>query len=142
MTIHPDIVEYVRTFIRDEYTENDRIEERLAQTGLGEDFASFLSAVFFFAVDRRFDGTNDRAAIIRFVADLRAQDGPGGLDVEAPAAEAVIAAVFDPTTELNVTADSLAAIQVHVIHKAISDLQLTDDELNELLREAEQLASQ
>lgn len=73
VAISPDVVEYVRTLVRDDHEANDQIEVRFGDGKWGEAVASFMSAVFFYAMDLRFQGKCDDRSILAFVAELRSQ---------------------------------------------------------------------
>ncbi|WBC19693.1 hypothetical protein O7543_23075 [Solwaraspora sp. WMMA2080] len=138
--IKPEIVEYVRTFVRDDHEENDRIERLLDEEGWGDGFASYLAAVFYYAIDRRFGGKWSQSAVIQFVADMRAAN-PVAAQVDPSVAEAAIRAALDPAAELNVSALELPKTQIVAIHHAVADLDMTDSDLDDLLRKAERLAA-
>jgi hypothetical protein len=138
--VKPEIIEYVRTFVRDDYEENDRIERLLDEEGWGDGFASYLAAVFYYVIDRRFGSRWNQGAVIQFVADMRAANSVMA-QVEPAVAEAAIRAVLDPAAELNVPALELPKTQIVAIHRAVAELDMTDSDLDELLRKAERLAA-
>lgn len=140
MTTNPKLVEFLRTFVRDEADANDRLEKELDEEGWGN-YALVLNAAFFLAVDRYFDGRRDDAAIIQFVAGMRSQLDVGGSSIEPTAAEALIKSVFDPDTPLRIEPGMMGQIQTHALHKALNDKPISDDDLTNLLNEAATIAS-
>lgn len=140
MTTNPKLVEFLRTFVRDEADANDRLEKELDEEGWGN-YALVLNAAFFLAVDRYFDGRRDDAAIIQFVAGMRSQLDVGGSSIDPTAAEALIKSVFDPDTPLRIEPGMMGQIQTHALHKALNDKPISDDDLANLLNEAATIAS-
>jgi len=140
VAIKPGIVDYIRTFVRDEVAENDRLEKQLHQTGW-DGYFLFLNAVFLVAIDRFFDGRRDDAAIIKFVAEMRSRPDVGGGDIDPGAAEQMIFTVFDPDTALTASPEMIGLVQTHAIYKALTDKPISDRELDELLGEAAEVAS-
>ncbi|WJK42222.1 hypothetical protein O7608_07495 [Solwaraspora sp. WMMA2056] len=140
MKIKPEIVDYIRTFVRDEYDENDRIERILDEQGWGDGFASYLAAVFYFVIDRRFGGIWDQGSVIQFVADMRAANSAAA-GVDPSVAEAGIRAALDPAAGLDVPLEELTKMQTFAIHRAVAELDMTDSDLDDLLGKAERLAS-
>ena len=140
MTTNPKLVEFLRTFVRDEADANDRLEKELDEEGWGN-YALVLNAAFFLAVDRYFDGRRDDGAIIQFVAGMRSQLDVGGSSIEPTAAEALIKSVFDPDTPLRIEPGMMGQIQTHALHKALNDKPISDDDLANLLNEAATIAS-
>ncbi|GAB2934032.1 hypothetical protein GCM10027280_22370 [Micromonospora polyrhachis] len=138
MAISPDVVEYVRTLVRDDHEANDQIEVRFGDGKWGEAVASFMSAVFFYAMDLRFQGKCDDRSILAFVAELRSQNPEFEMDPKV--AERVIAATLDDGLELAVTPEALGAIQTLAAYKALSEANLSDAELDALLHDAARLA--
>ncbi|MFV2021515.1 hypothetical protein [Micromonospora sp. LOL_023] len=140
MMIKREIVEYIRTFVRDDCEANDRVERVLDREGWGGRFASFLAAVFLYAINRRFGSRWNQSEVIHFVADMRAAN-PVLAQVDPRVAEAGIRAALDPAAELNVPVAELVRMQIVAIQHAVAALDMTDSDLDELLHKAELLAS-
>jgi hypothetical protein len=140
MPIRPVLIDFVRTFVRNDFEAGDRIEQQLAEEGWGKEWASFLSAVFFYAVDLHFDGKRDDAAMIRFVAEMRADTAGSDVEIDPVAAEALLTSVFDPSIEIKVAPEMLGAIQTSAIYKTLSRPEVSDAELEALLARAVRLA--
>ncbi|MDG4829159.1 hypothetical protein O7627_07545 [Solwaraspora sp. WMMD1047] len=64
MAVEVDLIEFVRTLVRDEYEANDHYERKLDDDGWAG-WPPYLSALFFLAVDRRFAGVYDEPQVIR-----------------------------------------------------------------------------
>jgi hypothetical protein len=141
VAIKSKMIDYIRTFVRDDVEANSRLEEQLNQDGW-EGYALFLNAVFFLAIDHYFDGRRDDAAVIRFVAEMRSQFDVGGQDIDPVGAEKLIASVFDPDMGLDITPTMIGKIQTHAIYKALSEKEISDQHLDALLGEAAQVAGQ
>jgi hypothetical protein len=139
MAIKPQIIEYIRTFVRNDYTANDRIEAQLDEEGW-DGLYSFLSAVFFYAIDLHFDGKRDDKAIRRFVADIRSENPEVADQIDPVLAENAIFAVLDESVDLEAPPETLARIQTLGIYKALNEANLSDSELDELLARAARLA--
>jgi hypothetical protein len=91
----PEMVEYIRTMVRGDHEANDRIEARLDEIGW-DGFPALLGAVFYFAVNQRFNERTSPGEIMRFVADMRAAAPAGTPEIDANAAETLIRAAVDP----------------------------------------------
>ncbi|RQX04142.1 hypothetical protein [Micromonospora inaquosa] len=137
--IKPDLIDYVRTMIQGDYAANESVGARLDAEGW-DGFPRFLAALFFVAVDRRFGETADRAGVIRFVADLRAQYD-GGPEIGAEDAESLILSTIDPSLDYAISQEMIGRIQAATVQKIFTDEALADAELEALLTEAAQLAS-
>jgi hypothetical protein len=138
MTVKGDVVEFARTLIRGDFEANDRYEQKLDAEGW-DGWPPFLSALFFLAVERRFQGGYDKAEVIRFVADLRAGAVDGADPLDPVNAELLIRAVFDPSVQLDVAAAAMGHIQTLVAYRILSQEKLSDEQLNDLLNEARQI---
>ncbi|RIV40636.1 hypothetical protein D2L64_03165 [Micromonospora radicis] len=134
------MVDYIRTMVRGDHEANDRIEARLDEIGW-DGFPTLLGAVFYFAVNRRFDERTSPGEIMRFVADIRAAAPPGTPEIDANAAETLIRAAVDPDVETAIDPQMAGRIQGLVILSILGDGSVGDEELDELLTEAAALAS-
>lgn len=139
MATRGDIVEFARTLIRGDFEANDRYERALDEDGW-DGWPSFLSALFFLAVDRRFKGTYDEAQVIRFVADLRAEAGEGALPIDPSSMELLIKAVLDPAVRFDLPAETMGQIQTMVAYTILAREGLSDKELDGVLAEAQSIA--
>jgi hypothetical protein len=139
MTIKPLIIDYIRTFVRDDYAANDRIEAQLNEEGW-DGLYLYLNAVFFYAIDQHFDGKRDDKAIRRFVADLRSENPEVADEIDPVLAENAIFAVLDESVDLEAPPEVLSRIQTLGIYKALNEANLSDSELDALLTRAAQLA--
>ncbi|MBF9130203.1 hypothetical protein I0C86_14740 [Plantactinospora sp. S1510] len=139
MMIRPQIVDYIRTFVRDDYTTNDQIEAQLNEDGW-DGFAPFLSAIFFYAIDLHFDGKRDDRAIRQFVAEMRSDNADVANQIDASQAENAIFAVLDSSVDLEVSPEMLGRVQTFAVHKALVEANLSDAELDSLLNRAKHLA--
>ncbi|MEU0549539.1 hypothetical protein [Micromonospora sp. NPDC005979] len=137
--IKSDLIEYVRTMIRSDYAANESVGARLDAEGW-DGFPRFLAALFFVAVDRRFGETADRAGVIKFVAELRAQY-EGGPEIRADDAESLILATIDPSLDYTVSPEMIGRIQAATVQKIFTEEGLADPALDALLSEAADLAS-
>ncbi|MFY1574860.1 hypothetical protein ACN26Z_08220 [Verrucosispora sp. WMMD703] len=136
----PEMVEYIRTMIRGDHEANDRIEARLDEIGW-DGFPALLGAVFYFAVNQRFNERTPPGEIMRFVADMRAAAPAGTPEIDANAAETLIRAAVDPDVETAIDPQMAGRIQGLVILNILGNGAVNDDELNELLTDAAALAS-
>ncbi|MFY1635845.1 hypothetical protein ACN27F_21640 [Solwaraspora sp. WMMB335] len=132
---------YIRTLVRNQHDLNDEIEARLDRDGW-DGFPRFLAALFFIAVDRRFGESALPAEIIRFVAALREDLSHGGPDIDPVGAEALIKSALDPAADYNLSQEVIGKIQVAASYKILSEGDLSDAELDEVLAEATEFAMQ
>jgi phage FluMu protein gp41 len=133
------LVEYIRTLVRDDVAANDEIEAQLDREGWGDDFPRFSTVLFFLAVNLRFGNELDRARIIQFVAELRISTSNGGPEIDASAAESLIAAAIDQTLDYNISQEMIGRIQGATIYKALKEANLTDQDLTSLIQEATEI---
>ena len=140
MAVRPALIEFVRAFVRKDFEAGNRIQQQLDEEGWGKEWASFLGAVFFYAVDLHFDGKRDDAAMIRFVAEMRADTAGSEVEIDPIAAETLLTSVFDPSIKIKVDPEMLGAIQTSAIYKALSRPEVSDAEVDAVLARAARLA--
>ncbi|MFI6064453.1 hypothetical protein ACIA47_04165 [Micromonospora sp. NPDC051227] len=136
----PEMVDYIRTMVRGDHEANDRVEARLDQLGW-DGFPTLLGAVFYFAVNRRFDERTPPGEIMRFVADMRAATPAGAPEIDANSAETLIRAAVDPDVETAIDPQMAGRIQGLVILAILGDDAIADDDLDALLADAVALAN-
>ncbi|MGC4867257.1 hypothetical protein ACLQ3B_17710 [Micromonospora sp. DT53] len=134
------MVDYIRTMVRGDHEANDRVEARLDQLGW-DGFPTLLGAVFYFAVNRRFNERTPPGEIMRFVADIRAAAPAGAPEIDANASETLIRAAVDPDVETAIDPQMAGRIQGLVILAILGDEAITDDDLDVLLADAVALAN-
>jgi hypothetical protein len=139
--MNPELPDFIRTLVRGDHELNDQIEERLDRDGW-DGFPRFLAALFFAAVDLKFSENTIPSEIIRFVAALREDLSHGGPDIDPIGAEALIKSVLDPTVDYDLNQEMIAKIQFATAYKVLSEGDLSDAELNEILAEAAEFAMQ
>lgn len=135
------MVEYIRTMVRGEYEENDRLEAKLDAEGWDE-FPTLLGAVFYYAVTRRFAEGASQEEIIRFVAEMRAAAPAEAAEaIDANAAERLVRAALDPGVESDVESEMSGAIQGLTVMHVLGAPDVTEQDLDALLAEALKLAN-
>jgi hypothetical protein len=139
VTTSNDMVDYIRTMVKGDCAENDRVEARLDAQGW-EDFRTLLGAVFYFAVNRRFPNGASDSEVMRFVTDMRAES-TGGRETDANSAEALLRAALDPSIETDVEPMMAGRVQGLAILHILGGGRVTDDELDALLAEALEASS-
>lgn len=139
MPTKSDLIEFVRTLVKGDFVTNDRYEHKLDAEGW-DGWPQFLSALFFLAVDRRFHGRYDEAEVIRFVAELRAKTGEGGPSIDPSEAELLIKAVLEPSVEFDIAPQAMGEIETLVVYTILTEENLSDDDLDAVLREAQSIA--
>lgn len=137
--IKSDVVEFARTLIRGDFEANDRYEHKLDTEGW-DGWPSFLSALFFLAVERRFQGGYDEAQVIKFVAELRAE-ATDGAPIDPASTELLIRAVFDPSVQPDIAPATMGHIQTLVAYAILSREALSDAQLDDLLNEAQEIVN-
>lgn len=139
MIIRPELKEYIRTLVRGENDANDQVEVLLDEDGW-DGFPRFLAALFFLAVERRFDDHPEPAEVIKFVAELRADLSRGGPDIDAAAAETLIISILDPSIDYTIQQEMIGKIQAATVYKVLADENPSDADLDAFLNEAALLA--
>ena len=140
MTIRLELPAYIRTLIRGNHEEHDRIQAQLDAEGW-DGFPRFLASLFFLAVERRFGESPAPTKVIKFVADLRADLVNGGPEINAEDAEALITATIDPEVEYDIDPSMIGKIQAATVYKILTDENIGDEELEAFLAEASELAN-
>lgn len=127
-----DFAEFFRAAVRGDDATAHRIY--LGMTEEDPDQAlSLRVALFRLAVLRRFSDYN-RGQISQFVAAIRALHHDDPDIVDQAEAEAMIATVFDPTVTVDVDSlESYLHLQIRLAYDCISDLRLSDEDLDEFL---------
>ncbi|MEU6023574.1 hypothetical protein [Micromonospora sp. NPDC047134] len=133
------MVAYIRTMVKGEHAENDRIEARLDAQGW-DGFGTLLGAVFYFAVNRRFPNGASQDEVIRFVSEMRITT-TGGPETDAASAEKLINAALDPSIDTDVEPTMAGRVQGPTILHILGSCAVSDRELDDLLSEAAALAS-
>ncbi|MFY1698072.1 hypothetical protein [Solwaraspora sp. WMMA2101] len=134
---------FLRALLRQDWETYDSFAEKFQSEGKGTPVA-IIGYSFFVAVQRRFAETRDAREIIRFVADARARLLEGR-ELPAKEGEALIYAMLDmdlPGVEEivdNLDIGVMAEIQGQLLFRLVEDAELTDEQLDELLLEAEAL---
>ncbi len=139
MTISPDMVAYIRTMVKGEHAENDRIEARLDDQGW-DGFGTLLGAVFYFAVNHRFPHGASPDEVIRFVSEMRSTTA-GGPETDATSTERLINAALDPSIDTDTDPKLAGRIQGLTILHTLGAGAISDEELDDLLVKASALAS-
>jgi hypothetical protein len=135
-----DSAEFIRTLVLGQHEANDRYEQKLDDQGwIG--FPRFLATAFFLAVGRRFPAGGNHGEIVRFVAGLRATSPDTALILDAQATELVIRAALEPDVTFDLDQTTIGKIQTMVLHRVLSDENLSLAELDAFLDEAEGLAA-
>jgi uncharacterized protein with PIN domain len=141
MRISDDVVQYVRALVREDFEAHAHYEEALERDGW-DGMSQFLAAAFVLAVERRFGAGNpDPGAVIRFVADLRADLATTGTEIEPRAAEKVIRAALDGRSGFDYDQETVATVETVAIYKILSDQEPGEEALDAFLAEAADLAA-
>ncbi|MFV2011414.1 MULTISPECIES: hypothetical protein [unclassified Micromonospora] len=134
---------FLRALLRQDWETYDSFTEKFQSEGKGTPVA-IIGYSFFVAVQRRFAENKDAREIIRFVADARARLLEGR-ELPAKEGEALIYAMLDmdmPGVEEiveDLDVGVMAEIQGQLLFRLVEDAELTDEQLDELLLEAEAL---
>lgn len=140
MTVRTEFVDFMRTMVRGDYEENDRIEAALNEEGW-DGFPRFLAALFFLAVDQRFGRETEPGEIIKFVADLRADPANSETRIDPEAAETIIRSILDPEVDYDIPMGMIGTIQAVTVLAVLAEEDPTGEELDAFLAEAVQMAS-
>lgn len=132
------MVAYIRTMVKGDHAENDRIEARLDDQGW-EGFGKLLGAVFYFAVNRRFPHGASQDEVIRFVSEMRSTT-TGGPETDATSAEKLIHAALDPSVDSDTDPKMAGRVQGLTILHTLGAGAISDEELDNLLAEGSALA--
>ena len=138
-----DNTKFLRALLRQDWDTYNAYVAEYTRQGIGTPVA-IIACAFHLAVQRRFKSTGSMAEIIRFVADTRVFF-TDGKDLPPREAEALICAVLDmdaPWVEEivdRIDILALSKIEGQLVIKLILDEDLSDDELDAFLADAEHL---
>ncbi|GAA4227821.1 hypothetical protein GCM10022254_16440 [Actinomadura meridiana] len=117
--------------------EHSRIIGQLDKATINVGYRALLAAGFFEAVERRFivDGEEaDNAAIIDFVASIRARTDKGPDVIKPDVAERMISHVLDREPSISdIDGDTAVEHQVALLMELINDAQLSESALTEFI---------
>ncbi|MFV2009391.1 MULTISPECIES: hypothetical protein [unclassified Micromonospora] len=134
---------FVRTILIQDWEAYDSFVRQFEEQGKGTPVA-IIGYAFFVAVQRRFGQSLDPGEVMRFVADARANLTEGH-KLPAKEAEALIFAMLGmDIAGAEETVDKLdigemAEIQAQLLFRLIEDAQLSEEQLDAFLLEAEGL---
>jgi|GEM_PF-1638374 len=134
---------FVRTILIQDWESYDSFVRQFEEQGKGTPVA-IIGYAFFVAVQRRFRQSLDPGEVMRFVADARANLAEGH-QLPAKEAEALIFAMLGmDIAGAEETVDKLdigemAEIQAQLLFRLIEDAQLSEEQLDAFLLEAEEL---
>ncbi|MFY1690378.1 hypothetical protein [Plantactinospora sp. WMMB782] len=137
---------FLRAILRQDWEAYDALLAEFESQGKGTPMA-IIGFAFNIAVQRRFGQRKDMNEIIQFVADARTFLSEGR-DLPAKEAEALICATLDlDAPEVAETIDRLdigtiTEIEAQLLFKLIADENLSEQQLDDFLAQAEALAAQ
>ena len=138
-----ELTRLVRALLLDEFKDFDQRLEKLYRLQRQDGFGDFLDACFLMAVRRRFTVDQPVVDIIRFVANVRIVYDLTGLEIDPGTAERMIRAALGETELLtDVDPEARWKIQVILVHRLINDQDLTEEEVDDFLQTAHNLAVQ
>jgi hypothetical protein len=141
-----DNTKFLRALLQQDWETYDTLRATFEQQGKGTPVA-IIGFAFNLAVHRRFGPGTGMHEIILFVADARAFLAEGR-NLPAQEAEALIAATLDldapgvAETVDRLDLGTIAEIEGQLLFKLVTDANLSDQQLDDLLTEAEQLVEQ
>lgn len=138
--VKPELKKYFLTLVQMDREENDRVAAELDASGW-DGFPRLLAALFFVAVERKFDEGASSEEIIRFVAELRATLSDGGPSFKAEDAEQLIRANLDPALDIDVEPEMIGRIQAAAVYRILADEKLPEAQLGALIDDAFALAT-
>jgi len=140
MNINAEMVDYIRTMVNRDDDANDRIGQRLDDSGWG-DFSILLGAVFVLAVERKCGDSLDAARAIRLVAEMRASAPIPEDYIDANAAETLIRSALDPEIEYDINPEMVGRIQGLVIMHVLGASDVSNDDREAVYSEAAQMVA-
>lgn len=144
MPVTDDVVATMRAYLSGAREQFQRRNEALGATpGARKAFRALLTAAFVGAVERRFDGSAPRDAIIEFVAELRSRDEQIAERLAPDVVERMIAAVFDDDVDTSdVDAETSVGVQMGVLALVVAQQQPDGAALEEFLDESRKFANE
>lgn len=134
--------ELLRALFKDDTQAAQRIAAEHGDSSW-EGTGSLLMAVFGTAIDRRFTTDGSHAAIMSFVREAEDAFRSAGQAFNPLYAELLVRAVLGEDELIQqVPRDDATALMMPLADKAVSDLKLSDAEVDKLLDDAEALISQ
>lgn len=131
--------ELLRSLFKGDAEEAQRIADELGDASW-EGTGQLVMAVFGVAVDRRFKEDSSHAAVMGFVGELSETYSSAEVVFNPLYAELLLrSALGEDQLFQQVPGDEATALMVSMADKIVVDLGLSDDEIDELLDEAEAL---
>ncbi|MEV4760094.1 hypothetical protein AB0J86_34030 [Micromonospora sp. NPDC049559] len=141
-----DNTRFLKALLLQDWDTYEKLRAEFEQQGKGTPVA-IINSAFYLSVRRRFGTTRDMREIIRFVADARAFLSEGR-DLPAQEAEALIAATLDldapgvAETVERLDVGTIAEIEGQLLFRLVAEAELSEQQLDLLLTEAEDLVRQ
>lgn len=142
MPVTTDQVATLRAYLAGDFDSHKRLFGQLDRTAAQTGYTALLTAAFFEAVDRRFAQNGTTAAVVEFVADVRARHLKRADELEPHVAERLILAILTDEDIDDLDTEAKIQTQIILLYALIADERLDDAGLDEFLVEARKLADE
>ncbi len=139
VAVTADQVAALRAYLAGDFSQYDRLFERLDREAAKTTYAALIDAAFFEAVDRRFAKDGTVADVIEFVADIRSRSNRLS-DIDARAGERLIRAALGDGSAEDIDDQTRFGTEIVLLAGLIVDERLDDAGLDRFLADARKLA--
>jgi hypothetical protein len=141
MPVTDDQVAALRALLSDDMDRHRQLFAGLDRAEAKKGYPALVTAAFIEAVERRF-GTGQPAAVVAFVADVRARSDRLATELDPDVAERAIYAVLGQGTVRGLDKAMVTRAKLVLLAGLIADARLDDVGLDEFLAAARKLADQ
>jgi hypothetical protein len=142
MAVTDDQVVALRSYLRGDLDEYQRLVERLDRDAAKIGYSALLAAAFFEAVDRRFAEHNDDAEVVEFVGAVRSRSERLAEQIDPKVAERIIWHSLGKGSIADLNDEAVIGTQFTLLAALIVDAQLNDSQLDDFLAESRAVADE
>jgi hypothetical protein len=141
MAVTDDEVAVLRAGLSGNEALQRELQARLVSPAARSRYATFVTAAFFEAADRRFADGGTAADVIAFVADVRSRSDRLAESIDPRAAERLIRSVALTEEDISdLDTETKGRLFIVLLGGLVSDEHYNEDELDEFLAEARKTA--
>lgn len=130
----------LRAYLAGDFEGHQRLFSQLDRAAISQGYSTLVSAAFCTAVGRRFAEDGSIAAVVNFVADVRARHLKDPDAIDPQVAERLIRAVYTDEEIADLPRDAKFQTQFILLYPLVTDEQYGEVVLDEFLSEARKLA--
>jgi hypothetical protein len=142
MPVTDEQVAPLRAQLSGRTAEHQRLFAQLSEEDVQTGYRALVTAAFMIAVERRFGRQTSPAALVEFVAEMRARSDSLAAKIDPRTGERVLRAVYINDRLDDLDARTVWQTQLLLLAGLVASARLDDSALDEMLAEARKLADQ